>query len=107
MVCDFDSATGVAVDLCDAGKLAVAALTAVNTEAGVAVDNSIRHEHCAGVNSFEAERPAVEGDFVVAINVGFAGIENCDPDSAVVADDIRGSGRAITTRSGPDEPYQR
>jgi hypothetical protein len=97
MVGDFDSPTRVAVDLGSAGPLAVAALTAMNTEAGVAVDDSIRHEHCTGMDNLQTKRPTVESDLVVAIDIGFTSIENRNPHSAVVADDIRGPGRPIAT----------
>ncbi len=49
------------------------------------------------MDNLQAERPAVESDLVVAIDIGFTSIENRNSHSAVVADDIRGSRRAIAT----------
>ena len=95
MVSDFNAAAGVAVDRGDAGPLTVAGLAAVRAEAGIAVDDAVRHQYGAGVDDLQTKRSAVESDLVVAIDVAFRSVEKRDSNSAVMADDVGSSGRAV------------
>ena len=74
----------------------MACFTAMHADAGVAVDDAVRHQYGAGVEDFQAKRAAIESNLVVAIDVSFRRVENRNSHSSVVADDVGSSGCAVS-----------
>src|SRR5437660_4156651 len=95
MVRDFHAAAGVAVDVGGAGPLAMAGLAAVNTQAGIAVDDAVRHQYRAGVYDLQSKRSAIESDLIVAIDVTLRCVEKSDSSAGVMADHVGGPGRSV------------
>src|ERR1041384_5083501 len=95
MVGEFYASGGIAVDLGSSRKFAMAGLAAVHAYASVAIDDSIGHQHSAGMDDLQAKRPTIESDLVVTIDIALSRVEKSNSNTGIVADDVRRARRAV------------